>query len=161
MIKNALSVLPARPIIFIVPLMVVMVLSFYYWDKYSRCTDNQQFRASLNSLLQTKGRGSQFRLTEVTRFAWDRVRIVTDFDPERKGGECPFGWNWSEGERDSLIATGLLTVMIFVNKGAIVEYLELRGDEVVFRGLQSSLRPNAAVFGVGNSDAGFTLTLQP
>jgi hypothetical protein len=163
MIKNALSVLPTRPVIFIVPVLVALVLSFYYWDMYSRCTSNQQFRASLNELLQARGSGSQFRLTDITNFDWDRVRIVTDFEPENSSGECPFGWNWPDGERESLMAAGLLTLLIFVERGTIVEYLELRSDEVAFRGADSSLAPQAAVFDVATnsaSDTGVSLTLQ-
>ena len=159
MIKNVLSVVPTRPIRYIVPLIVVLVLSFYYWDQYSRCMNNQQLRTSLNELLHSKDSGSQFRLGEITHFAWDRVRIVTGFKPENMSGECPFGWNWPDGERDSLIAAGLLTVLIFVNKGAIVEYLELRDDEVAFHGADSSLAPQAAVFSVDTNSAGVTLTL--
>jgi hypothetical protein len=163
MIKNALSVMPARPVLYIVPVIVVLVLSFYYGDMHSRCTGNQQFRASLNELLHARDSGSQFRLTDTAKFSWDRVRIVTDFEPESRSSECPFGWNWQGGERDSLIAAGLLTVLIFVDKGTIVQYLELRSDEVAFRGADSSLAPRAAVFDIetkSDNDAGVTLTLK-
>ena len=160
MIKNALSVIPARPVMFIAPALVVLVLSLYYWDMYSRCSDNKQFRASFNELLRTRDSGSQFRLTEITKFMWDRVRIVTNFEPESSSNECPLGWNWPDGERESLISAGLLTALIFVDKGTIVQYLELRSDEVEFRGADFSIAPNAATFdiaqGSGNS-TGVTL----
>jgi hypothetical protein len=162
MIRNILSVMPTRPILYIVPVIVVLVLSFYYGDMHSRCTSNKQFRISLNELLHSEGAGTQLRLTDVTRFVWDRVRIVTNFKPESRNNECPFGWNWPDGERDSLIASGLLTVLIFVDHAAIVEYFELRSDEVAFRGADFSLSPAAAVFAIGaNSDnsTGVTLTL--
>jgi len=162
MIKNALSVMPARPVLYIVPVIVVLVLSFYYWDMYSRCTGNKQFRTSLNELLHSDGSGTQFRLMDITGFMWDRVRIVTNFEPESRANQCPFGWNWPDGERDSLIASGLLTVLIFVDKGTMVEVLELSGDEVAFQGADSSLTPQAAVFSIGtNSEnsTGIALTL--
>jgi hypothetical protein len=162
MIKNALSAVPSRPVVFIVPLVVLLVLSFYYWDKYSRCTSNKQFRSSLNELLHAQDSGALFRLADITGFMWDRVRIVTNFKPENKTGECPFGWNWATGNRDSLIASGLLTVLIFVDKGTMVEVLELSGDEVAFHGADSSLTPNAAVFSIGTNsenNAGVALTL--
>ena len=161
MIKNALSVMPTRPIVYIVPVIVIVVMSFYYGDIYATCTGNRQFRASLNELLAATDASGQFRLTDATDFGWDRVRVVTDFKPEASGSECPFDWNWPRGERDSLIASGLLTVLIFVRRGAIVNYLELRHDEVAFHGADSSLSPQAAVFSIGanleNSD-GFKLT---
>jgi hypothetical protein len=163
MIKDALAVMPARPIVYLVPVIVIVVMSFYYGDIYSKCTGNRQFRVSLNELLATVDASGQFRLTDATRFAWDRVRIVTDFKPEASGAECSFDWNWPRGERDSLIASGLLTVLVFVHRGAIVNYLELRHDEVAFHGADSSLSPNAAVFSVGaNPDhsGGIKLTLK-
>ncbi|MCP4875319.1 MAG: hypothetical protein GY896_07570 [Gammaproteobacteria bacterium] len=162
MIKNALSVMPARPVLYIVPVIVVLVLSFYYWDKYSRCTSNKQFRSSLNELLHAEDSDALFRLSDITGFMWDRVRIVTNFEPESNTGHCPFGWNWPTGDRDKLIASGLLTVLIFVDKGTMVEVLELSGDEVAFHGADASLKPQAAVFSIAtNSEnsAGVALTL--
>jgi hypothetical protein len=162
MIKNTLSVMPTRPIVYIVPVLVVLVMSFYYGDIYSKCTANRQFRVALNELLDSTAASGRFRLTDATNFGWDRVRVVTDFKPEDSGDECLFGWNWARGERDSLIASGLLTVLIFVRRGAIVNYIELRHDEVAFHGAHSSLSPQAAVFSIGansdNSD-GVSLTL--
>ena len=160
MIKDALSVLPARPIVYVVPLIVIVVMSLYYADIYSRCSANQQFRASLNEALGERATGSEFELREVTRFAWDRVRIVTEFEPEDRADQCPFGWNWAAGERESLIESGLLTVMIFVHRAAIVEYLEIRHDEVAIQGVEASLSPQVAVFSVvSGSGAGVTLSL--
>jgi hypothetical protein len=161
-IKEALSVLPARPIVYIVPLIVIMVMSFYYADVYSRCTAGKEFRASLNNTLMARANGSQLRLEDVTGFAWDRVRIVTGFDPERNDGACPFGWNWADGEREALIASGSLTALIFVHRAAIVEYLEVNANEVAFRGAETSISPRAAVFSIGpnpENGSGVSLTL--
>jgi hypothetical protein len=163
MIRNALSVLPTRPIMYIVPLIVVLVMSFYYWDIYTKCASNKQFRISLNESLHAADAAKQFRLTDFTDFYWDRVRIVENFSPERRDVECLFGWNWASGERESLMASGLLTVLIFAQEGTIVEYHELRGDEVAFRGADSSLTPQAAVFNIGTNpvnSSGVTLTLK-
>ena len=162
MIKEALSVLPARPIVYIVPLIVIMVMSFYYTDVYSRCSAGKEFRVSLNNTLNARANGSLLRLEDVTGFAWDRVRIVTGFDPERNDGACPFGWNWADGEREALIASGSLTALIFVHRAAIVEYLEVNAGEVAFRGAETSISPRAAVFSIGpnpESGSGVSLTL--
>jgi hypothetical protein len=162
MIKNALSVLPTRPIVYFVPLMVIVVMSFYYGEIYTRCTDNREFRASLNELLAATDASAEFRLADATSFSWDRVRIVTDFKPESSGATCPLDWNWPRGERDSLIDSGLLTVLIFVHRAAIVNYLELRHDEVAFHDIDFSLSPQTAVFSVRSNqdnDGAFALTL--
>jgi hypothetical protein len=163
MIRNALSVLPTRPIMYIVPLIVVLVMTFYYWDIYTKCANNKQFRTSLNESINSADVTVQFKLTEFTDFYWDRVRIVENFNPEKRNVECPLGWNWASGERESLIASGLLTVLIFAQEGTIVEYHEIRSDEVAFRGADSSLTPQAAVFSIGTNPVnsnGVTLTLK-
>jgi hypothetical protein len=162
-IRNALSVLPTRPVLYLVPVIVALVMSFYYWDIYTKCDNNKQFRTSLNELLHSMEASEKFRLEDFTNFFWDRVRIVENFKPERRNTECPFDWNWSSSERESLISSGLLTVLIFVYEGIIVGYQELRSDEVAFRGADSSLTPEAAVFNIvtnsGNSSS-VTLTLK-
>ncbi len=162
MIRGALSVLPTRPVMYIVPVIVLLVMSFYYYDLYAKCANNKQFRTSLNELLQAEDAPEQFRLRDFTDFVWDRVRIVVKFEPEKRNTECLFGWNWSSGERETLLTSGLLTVLIFAQEGMIVEYHELRGDEVEFRGADSSLTPEAAVFSIGSNSvnsSGVALTL--
>ena len=59
------------------------------------------------------------------------------------------------------MASGLLTVLMFGHGESIVGYAELRSDEVEFRGVESSLTPQTAVFTLGkNSDgSAFSLTL--
>jgi hypothetical protein len=149
--------------VYIVPVIVILVMSFYYADIHSRCSANRQFRATLNAALGSRAASAEFELREVTGFAWDRVRIVTGFEPESPSEQCPFGWNWAAGERESLIESGLLTVLIFAHRAAIVEYLEIRDDEVAFRGVESSLSPQDAVFGVApgvGAGGGVILTLR-
>jgi hypothetical protein len=160
-IRQALSALPTRPIVYIAPLIVIAVLSFYYADLYSRCTAAREFRASLNEALERSGAGSAFRLADAIGFAWDRVRIVTGFRPERPANECPFGWNWADGERERLIAGGHLTALLFVHEGVLVNFLELRSDEVAFAEMDSSLSVEEAVFAVDSgADSGYRLSLK-
>lgn len=161
MIKAALSVLPARPVLYIVPLIVAAVLSFYYWEQYNKCSSIKQFRTSLTETLHSKDLSEKFRLVGFTDFIWDKVRIAVNIKPGERNAECPFGWNWAEAERESLMASGLLTVLMFGHGESIVGYAELRSDEVEFRGVASSLTPQTAVFTLGiNSDSGaVSLTL--
>lgn len=151
MINNALSVLPTRPIRFIVPLIIVGVLSFYYWEQHRKCTDINQFRVSLTEALQAKAPSDKFRLVDFTDFAWDKVRVATNIKSGERNAECPFGWNWASGERESLMDSGLLTVLMFGHGESIVGYAELRSDKVEFRGVESSLTPKSAVFSIGKN----------
>lgn len=163
MIKDALSAVPARPALFIAPLLVVLVLSLYYRDQYNQCVEIRQTRAALTDQLLALGSPAQFRLADFTDFAWTKVRIVASVTPDTISETCPLDWNWERGERDALIASGHLAAMMFGQQGQIVRYLELRGDEVDFRGVEGNLSPAAAVFDVarkaGDAD-GVTLTLK-
>ncbi len=164
MIKDALSALPAKPALFIAPLLVVVVLSLYYRDQYNRCVDIRHVRAELNRQLHSVPTGSMFRLADFTDFAWNKVRIVARVEPHTISESCPLDWNWPDGERESLLAAGLLTAVIFGKEGRVVGYLELRADEVEFRGAEGNLTPDAAVFRVmaGSGDnSAFVLNLEP
>jgi len=160
-IKDALSALPAKPALFIAPLLVVLVLSLYYRDQYNKCVDIRETRAALNEYLLELGSPAQFRLTDFADFDWTKVRIVASVEPGTISDTCPLDWNWASGERDTLIASGGLAAMIFGQKGQVVRYLELRGDEVEFRGAEGNLPREAAVFRVARkSGGGVILTLK-
>lgn len=163
-IRDALSVLPARPALFVAPLIVVVVLSLYYRDQYNKCAAIKQSRAALNERLRSIAGEQRFRLADFTDFAWNKVRIVARVEPGTISESCPLDWNWPDGERDSLLAAGLLTAVIFGKQGRVVGYLELRADEVEFRDAEGSLTPDAAVFRVeadSADDSAFVLNLEP
>lgn len=163
MIKDALSALPAKPALFIAPVLVVLVLTLYYRDQYNKCVDIRQTRAELSQHLLSLGAPARFRLADFTDFAWNKVRIVAAVKPGTISDTCPLEWNWTDSERDSLIASGKLTAMIFGQQGQVVRYLELRGDEVEFLETEEQLTPETAVFSLRrkSGDAGgVTLTLQ-
>ena len=163
MIKDALRSLPARPALFIAPLIAVVVLVYYYWDLHNRCTELKQQRLALTTYLQSLQPASSLQLADAIRFGWDKVRIVVDLGGAQRALECPFGWNWASGERDALIKSGLLTGMIFGLQDSIVSYLELRADEVEFRGVESVLLREKARFSVsraGDDGSTVVLTLQ-
>ncbi len=163
MIKAALSSLPARPALIVAPVIAVLALAFYYWDLHARCSELRQQRTALTGHLQSLPSSTSFRLADFTRFAWDKVRIVVDLKGAQRSLECPFGWNWSPGEREALIESGRLSGLIFGHQESIVSYIELRGDEIVFRGVESVLTPDSAIFALARADskAGVVLTLKP
>lgn len=163
LIKDALSSLPAKPALFIAPLLVVLVLSLYYRDRYVKCDQIRQARDQLNEVLRAIDSRGRFRLADFADFAWNRARIVARVKPGTVSELCPLDWNWSGGEREALLASGRLTAIVFGHQGKVVRYLELRGDEVTFRGADGDLTPESAVFEVSREhgrDGGVTLTLK-
>ena len=153
LIRDALSVLPAKPAVVLAPVIVVLVLSYYYWDLYRKCDDIRRYRDALTEQLRAVGPGGRFRLAEFANFAWDKVRIAA-IEPGMKTVECPLGWNWARGERDALIASGRLTAMVFGLEGRIVNYIELSRDQVTFQGVEAQLSPASAMFAVAPNAAG-------
>ena len=92
------------------------------------------------------------------------MRVVAKIEAGTVSVECPFGWNWPRGERESLIASGLLTALIFGQEGRVVRYVEVRSDQVAFVGVDGHLAPESAIFDMGANPAGgdgVTLTLAP
>ncbi len=145
-IRDALAVLPTKPVVVVAPLIIVLVLTFYYRDRHSKCTEMKQFRSALYESLATATAGSRLRLADYTDFDWDRVRIVTGFVPRERGSVCPFGWNWPDGERAALIEAGALTALIFGLGNQIAAYRELDDGDVAIRGVTSLLSPQTAIF---------------
>ena len=152
-IRDALSVLPARPALFIAPLLVVLVLSLYYRDQYQKCVDIRETRVKLTAHVRSMSPGDLFRLTDFTDFDWNKVRIVASVEPGTISESCPFDWNWPAGERDALLAEGLLSALIFGQDGKVVGYFELRADEVLFPEAKGNLTRNDAAFRVDANPA--------
>ena len=148
MIKDALSALPAKPALYIAPILVVVVLTLYYRDQYNKCVDIRQTRAAFSEHLASLDSSAPFRLVDFTGFDWNKVRIVAGVKPGTISETCPLDWNWASGERNRLLSSGQLTALIFGQQGQIVRYLELRGDEVEFRGAEGNLSPESAVFNI-------------
>jgi hypothetical protein len=148
MIKDALSSVPSKPALWIAPILVVLVLSLYYRDQYVKCVEIRQTRDALNEHLFALGSPANFRLAEFTDFNWTSVRIVASVSLDTISVTCPLDWNWDSGERESLVASGWLTAMVFVSQGQVIRYVELRADQVEFRGTEGNLTPQAADFSV-------------
>jgi hypothetical protein len=147
-IKDALSALPAKPAVMIAPVIVIAVLSMYYWDLYSRCDGVRENRSELRAYLDNLDAGERFRLVDFTDFDWNRVRIVARVAPGTIEDECMVGWNWDRGEREALLEAGQLSALIFGHAGKVVGYFELRRDQVAFPETETQLTPESAIFGV-------------
>ena len=148
LIRDALSSLPAKPALVIAPLIVVGVLSMYYWGLHERCAAVRQHRNALLEYLRGIEPGGRFRLADFTDFEWNRVRIVARVEPGTIGEECPAGWNWQRGERESLLDAGKLTALIFGRESKITGYFELDRERIAFAQTDEPLTPQTAVFRV-------------
>ncbi len=149
MIHRALSSIPARPVLYIAPLIVVAGMVFYYSGLKSECLDRSSRRqAFVQQVTQAASSGSLLKLADITDFPWQQVKGFAQFKPQRETGNCPFGWDWSSAQRRRLIASGLLSVLIFFNEGSVSKYIEFSGDRILMDDFDKALTPDTAVFAI-------------
>ena len=161
LIRDALSVLPARPAVLAAPVIVVVVLSLYYWDLREKCVEIRDTRVALHEHLLSLKPGERFRLADFFAFDWNKVRIVASVQADTIRDECLFDWNWSGGERDALIDSGRLSVLIFGHRGSVVGYYELDRQRVAFEAIETQLTPTTANFRVGRNTDDAVIVLAP
>ncbi len=159
LIRDALSVLPARPAVLAAPVIVVVVLSLYYWDLREKCVDIRDTRQAFHDHLRSLGSGERFRLADFFEFDWNKVRIVARVQPGTISDECLLDWNWAGEERESLIESGRLSVLIFGHRGSVVGYYELHRDQIAFDEIESQLTPETAEFRIDHAAESDAITL--
>ena len=153
MIHRALNSIPAKPVLYIAPLIVVLGMAFYYAGLKSECVGRAtQRQAFLEQVTQAADSGSILKLSDITDFPWQQVKGFVQFEPQRPTGNCPFGWDWSSARRQDLIAAGLLSVLIFFNEGSVSKYIEFRGDRLLMDDFDQALTPDSAIFTVTRTD---------
>lgn len=153
LIRDALSVLPAKPAVLAAPVIVVVVLGLYYWDLRDKCVDIRNTRQALHDHLRSLEIGESFRLAAFFEFDWNQVRIVARVEPGTISDECLLDWNWPAGERESLIEAGQLSALVFGHRGRVVGYYELRRDLIAFDEIETQLTPDTARFRIGRATA--------
>ena len=145
--------MPAKPGVVVALVLVVGVLSVFYYTTYAACSHNARQRAVLVAGIEAAS-GAKVRFADVMGFAWDKIRIAQGFKPAGKVTSCPFGWDWSADERHRLTSAGLLTVIAFMEGGKPVEVIDISGEDVRFEELKDDYMRDEAVFTVEPQDGG-------
>lgn len=147
MIHRALNAIPAKPVLYIAPLIVVLAMAFYYSSLKSECVGRaSQRQAFLQHVSEAANSGSALKLSDITDFPWQQVKGFVKFKPRHQTSSCPFGWDWSSEQRQDLITSGLLSVLIFFNEGSVSKYIEFRSDRILMDDFDKALTPDSAVF---------------
>jgi len=162
MIRDALAGLPTRPVLYLSLTVLVLGLGYYFLTTYQSCNSHAQLRESLRVAIEASVGGAEpVRLASLTDFPWDRADILVNYKPGGETTDCPFQWDWSRDTRDELIAGDLLTVIVFLRDGKLVNYLEYRSDWAQFAEVKNPYSPDQAAFTVEASpsnSSGFILT---
>ena len=147
MLRQALAGLPTRPAVYLSALVLILGLAYHFATTYQSCRGHAALREALSSAVASSAaRETALRLEQVTDFAWDRAEILVNYKPAGSSTDCPFQWDWSREAREKLIAEDLLTVIVFIRDGKLVNYVEMRSDRLRFEGIKNPFTPATAVF---------------
>ena len=147
MLKDALAGMPTRPVLYLSLTVLVAVLGYNFFTTYQSCRVHGEGRESLEAAINASaGADAPLRLSQVTDFVWDRADILVNYKPEGSSTDCPFGWDWSREQREKLIAQDLLTVIVFLKDGKLVNYLEYPRDHADFADVENPYTPETATF---------------
>jgi hypothetical protein len=147
MLKDALAGLPTRPVLYLSLTVLVLALGYHFATTYQSCRSHADLRQALGAAIEVSADGTApVQLSAITDFAWDRADILVNYKPSGSIADCPFQWDWSRDTRAKLIAGDLLTVILFVQGGKLVNYLEYRRDRADFVDVKNPYTPETAVF---------------
>jgi len=162
MIRDALAGLPTRPALYLSLTVLVLGLGYHFLTTYQDCSSRAALRESLRVAIKASADGAgPVRLAHITEFPWDRADILVNYKPAGVTTDCPLQWDWSRDTRDKLIASDLLTVIVFLRDGKLVNYLEYRSDRAQFAEVKNPYSPDQAAFTVEASPSnsrGYILT---
>jgi hypothetical protein len=149
MLKDALAGLPTRPVLYISTIVLVLGLGYHFLSSYRDCRGHAELREALRTAIQASADAeTPLRLSAITDFPWDRAEILVNYKPGGSSTDCPFQWDWSRDMREELIDADLLTVVVFLRDGRLVDYLEYRRDWADFADVKNPYTPGTAVFRV-------------
>ena len=152
MIGRFMHGLPTRPAFVIAVILVVGSVAGYYFDRYRDCTYHASLREQLYSNLKAR-LGETVLIADIVPFKWDKLSILTDYQPRHKLPECPFGWDWSKQQRQALIGQGVLNMLVFGRLGDYPEYIDVHKLQINFSDVEDSFTPHTARFIVVPQDS--------
>jgi hypothetical protein len=154
-IHRALNSIPAKPAMFVAPLLIVVVLGIYYLNVKSECEFDAELREQFVAMVANSGEtGEPLRLDELYSANWEFAKTFQDFQPKHRKRSCPLGWDWSDAIRQELIEAGMLSVIIFFNEGVISHILEFNNDRISLDEIDGRLTRDLAVFNVEKNTNG-------
>lgn len=158
MIGRMLHGFPSKPGVVIAVVLVIGVLSIYYFKQYRDCTDIALLRSTLYTAVQQNS-NDVLRLASIIPFEWDRARIIVDFQNQGKVLDCPFEWDWTQAQRKQLMTNGQLNVIAFARKN-INTIVDFSSEMIDFELTETIFTPDSAVFSVenhGSENTGYLL----
>jgi hypothetical protein len=90
-IHRALNSIPSKPVMFLAPLLIVLVLISYYWNVKSDCQDQVELRDKFVVSVANAGEtGQPLRLDELYSANWEFAKTFQDFQPKHRKQSLAF-----------------------------------------------------------------------
>jgi len=154
-IHRALNSIPSKPVLFLSPLLIILVLGTYYWNVKSDCQAQAELRDKfVFSVTEAGETGQPLRLDELNSADWEFAKTFQNFQPKHRKPSCPFGWDWSDKIRQDLIDSGMLSVIIFFNEGVISHILEFNNNRISVEEIDGRVSRDMADFNVEKTIVG-------
>ncbi len=149
MIGRMLHGIPTKPVLVIAPLVIVVILAIYYYEKYSDCTRSTSLREQLYTELR-QNIGRTLSLADILPIEWDQAAILKDYQPaaNSKLPDCPFDWGWNQSHRQTLAGQNQLNIIVFFRDEQFIDYVEFRRDVVDFGNVNNPYSAETARFEV-------------
>ena len=154
-IHRALNSIPSKPVMFLAPLLVVLVLGNYYWNVKSGCEAQAKLRKNfVDSVADAGESGQLLHLDALYSANWEFAKTFQNFQPKHRKRSCPLGWDWSDELRQELIDSEMMSVIIFFNEGVISHILEFNNARISVEEIDGRVTREHAVFKVDTSGDG-------
>ena len=146
-IQDSLAGLSTRPVLVFALPILILGAGWHFFSTYQSCNAHAEMRTRLGAAIAASAEsGTPVEFARIIDFPWERADILVNYKPEGATDNCPFDWDWSREHREKLIAADLLTVIVFLNGGRLVNYLEYPRDEADFAGVRNPYTPETARF---------------
>lgn len=136
---------------------VVITLFALYFIQATKNTnvDDQQERELLYSSISSEiarcqsGEIEKVDISKITSFSWDRMYIFDPYTSEREIDET-IGIHWSGSKSTFIESSDSITLIVFIDEGTVVQYLEFWREPWDFAYLENDN-------GYGVDEASFTV----
>jgi hypothetical protein len=133
-IREALGVLPTKPVLIIVPLLIAAALGIHNYTLHRDCKQQTALRTLILEEIDLAAQSTEHRFVpiDVVPVPFDQMLVTRGFQPAGRMLECPFGWGLSGEERRALAREARLTLLQFQEAGQLRGFIELDSAKVRF-----------------------------
>lgn len=144
-IRDALSSVPAKPIIASALVFTVIAASWHGFNVRRTCIHRATLTQQLQNWANSVPTNHSVRLDKAMDSGWDEMRIFPQATKPSASQNCPFGWHWNNDTRQEMVNRGHLGLMGFFKNNRLIEIIDFDNQKVRFEIGETPL-PHANAF---------------